>query len=242
MPRALGAKLRAIPGSLLKDRSRVSVLAPIVVAITLASSGSASGQTNRVASEQALGVTQCDVLASFPDDPDAVAPPVEDDAFNATAAARECTGSIAKDHENPRLIALHGRVRVHSGDLRAGLANYESAASLGYRHAMYKLGETNIRRAPVGTDLEPWVTWVRRAATLQHPRAIGFIGELFLAGISFNKNVVEAKRWFQKASKLGDRRSSLVLGSLYLVDNPSSPDLETIGHLEESTICRRMMA
>ena len=83
-------------------------------------------------------ITECDMLVSHPEDPDRVAPGVEDVLLFAGRAA--CEEAVRKDPENPRLRYQLGRVLFYSGDASQSLPHLEFAAANDSEQAQFVLG------------------------------------------------------------------------------------------------------
>ncbi|NKB43664.1 MAG: hypothetical protein GKS03_05235 [Alphaproteobacteria bacterium] len=83
-------------------------------------------------------ITECDALASHPEDPDRIAPGVDDVLLLAGRAA--CEAAVAEDPENRRLRYQLGRVLFYAGDTSESMPHLEFAAESGSKQAQFVLG------------------------------------------------------------------------------------------------------
>ena len=83
-------------------------------------------------------ITECDRLVSHPEDPDRVAPGVDDVLLFAGTAA--CMDAVEKDPDNIRLRYQLGRVLFYSGRTDDSLPHLEFAAANGSEQAQFVLG------------------------------------------------------------------------------------------------------
>lgn len=123
-------------------------------------------------------ITECDVLVSHGEDPDRIAPGVDDVLLVAGRAA--CEDAVAKDPENPRLRYQLGRVLFYSGEAQASLPHLEFAAQAGSEQAQFVLGYITdeglqgIAKDPCKVE-DLWVRSARQgrfAARVSYPRHV----------------------------------------------------------------------
>lgn len=148
-------------------------------------------------------VTECDHLVSHPEDPERVAPGVDDVLLLAGTAA--CEAAVAADPENRRLRYQLGRVLFYSGDASQSLPHLEFAAEAGSMQAQFVLGyiideafQGLTRDACKVEDL--WVRSARQgrfAARVSYPRHVAhgkFEGCDIQASSSEISSFIEAAR------------------------------------------------
>lgn len=123
-------------------------------------------------------MTECDHLLSHPEDPDRVAPGVEDPLLFAGTAA--CRDAVEKDPNNPRLRYQLGRVLFYSGSASDSLPHLEFAAANGSEQAQFVLGYITdegfqgIKKEPCKVE-DLWVRSARNgrfAARVSYPRHV----------------------------------------------------------------------
>jgi len=85
-------------------------------------------------------VTECDRLASHPDDPHRVAPGLERPQIDLPKAIEACKAAVARDPGNPRLNYLLGRTLGYSGRGAEGLGNRKVAVDADYPQALFVIG------------------------------------------------------------------------------------------------------
>ncbi len=83
-------------------------------------------------------ITECDHLVSHPEDPDRVAPGVEDVLLFAGEAA--CREAVAEDPDNRRLRYQLGRVLFYAGKADESVTHLDFAADAGSKQAQFVLG------------------------------------------------------------------------------------------------------
>jgi len=148
-------------------------------------------------------VTECDVLVSHPEDPDRIAPGVNDVLLLAGLAA--CEAAVAEDPENRRLRYQLGRVLFYGGDAEASLPHLEFAAEAGSKQAQFVLGYITdealqgIKRDACKVE-DLWVRSARQgrfAARVSYPRHVAhgkFKGCDIQASSSEINSFIEAAR------------------------------------------------
>ena len=85
-------------------------------------------------------VTDCDRIASHPEDPHRVAPGRDRSQIDLPKAIEACRAAVAADPKNPRLNYLLGRVLGYSGRGAEGLANRQAAVDADYPQALFVIG------------------------------------------------------------------------------------------------------
>lgn len=84
--------------------------------------------------------TECDRLASHPEDPDRVAPGVPGSRVDVATALAACAAEVARHPDDPRQRYQYARVLAYSGDGRRASAEMKRAADEGYRQAAFVYG------------------------------------------------------------------------------------------------------
>jgi hypothetical protein len=109
-------------------------------------------------------VTECDRLVSHAEDPDRVAPGI-DDVKDKPAAIAACEADIKKDPNNRRLRYQLGRVLFYDQQTAKAMPHLEFAANAGSQQAQFVLGYI-IDEALQGLKREPCKTedlWFKSA-------------------------------------------------------------------------------
>ncbi len=109
-------------------------------------------------------VTECDKLVSHPEDPDRVAPGIED-VKDHVAAIAACEADVKKDPTNRRLRYQLGRVLFYDKQTDKAIPHLEFAATAGSQQAQFVLGYI-IDEALQGLKREPCKTedlWFKSA-------------------------------------------------------------------------------
>ena len=85
--------------------------------LTAGSAAVAAGSSPKVfdSSRFSQSVTECDRMASHPDDPNKVIPGLERAQMDLEAAIVTCRADLAKDSANPRLLYLLARALTYAG-------------------------------------------------------------------------------------------------------------------------------
>ena len=91
-------------------------------------------------SKYSQAVTECDRLASHPEDPNRVAPGRHQPEIDLPKAIEACRAAVAADPKNPRLNYLLGRVLGYSGRGAEGIANRQVAVDADYPQALFVIG------------------------------------------------------------------------------------------------------
>jgi len=113
---------------------------------------------------QAQQVTECDRLVSHPEDPDRVAPGI-DDVKDKVAAIAACEADVKKDPNNRRLRYQLGRVLFYDQQTAKAVPHLEFAANAGSQQAQFVYGYI-IDEALQGLKREPCKTedlWFKSA-------------------------------------------------------------------------------
>lgn len=125
-------------------------------------------------------VTQCDRLASHPEDPDRVTPAVETKDLKFDVAIKACEADLAKDPSNARLHYLLGRLLFYNNQNERAVQEVRLSADKGYRQAQFVFGAfINNKRPFAPTDIclveQYWLKSAqagRQAARLSYVRHV----------------------------------------------------------------------
>jgi hypothetical protein len=128
----------------------------------------------------ASDVTQCDLLASHPEDPDRVTPAVETKDLKFDVAIKACEADLAKDPGNARLHYLLGRLLFYNNQNERAVQEVRLSADKGYRQAQFVFGAfINNKRPFAPTDVclveQYWLKSAnagRQAARLSYVRHV----------------------------------------------------------------------
>lgn len=93
-------------------------------------------------------VTDCDRLASHPEDPDIVAPGVPGSKVDVPGAIAACTAAVERDPANARLRYQFARVLAYGGDTARAALEMKRAADDGHRQAQFVYGLMIDRQRP----------------------------------------------------------------------------------------------
>jgi TPR repeat protein len=127
----------------------------------------------------AQSVTECDRLVSHSEDPERVAPGV-DDVKDKAAAIAACEADVKKDPDNRRLRYQLGRVLFYDQQTAKALPHLEFAANAGSQQAQFVLGYIideglqGLKREPCKTE-DLWFKSARQgrfAALVSYPHHV----------------------------------------------------------------------
>lgn len=85
-------------------------------------------------------VTECDRLASHPDDPNRVSEGISEPKVDLTKAVPACLAAVTADPKNPRLNYLYGRVLGYSGRGAEAVPYRKAAVDGDYPQALFVIG------------------------------------------------------------------------------------------------------
>jgi len=160
-------------------------------------------------------VTDCDMVASDPDDQQRVGPGVDWGLVNARRAVRICGYALANDPGNARLAFQLARALDIGGAYPWARFFYTGAAQAGYAAAMTNLGYMAIEGRGGEIDYPAAAAWYRRAAALGNLRARTNIGEIYLKGQGVPPKFEEAVLWYRLASSMGWPNAQNALADMY---------------------------
>ncbi len=126
----------------MRTRLSATLVATSLVLAAAATSAVAAADESRPfdPAKYSQTVTECDLLASHPDDPHKVAPGKERAAIDLPRAIEVCRAAVAADSKNPRLNYQYARVLGYSGRGAEGLANRQAAVDADYPQSLFVIG------------------------------------------------------------------------------------------------------
>jgi len=129
--------LRAVP---VLRAPMLAALAAVSMSTSAVAAAVAASVAKFDASKYSQTVTDCDRIASHPEDPHRVAPGRDRSQIDLPKAIEACRAAVAADPKNPRLNYLLGRVLGYSGRGAEGLANRQAAVDADYPQALFVIG------------------------------------------------------------------------------------------------------
>jgi TPR repeat protein len=111
-------------------------------------------------------ITECDRLASHPDDPFKLAAGVSEGKVDLAKAIPACLEAVTRDPKNPRLNYMYGRVLGYAGRGAEALPYREAAVDGDYPQALFVIGYITL----YGYNFQP--KDVCRAGELLHRSAL----------------------------------------------------------------------
>lgn len=155
-----------------------------------------------VALNSEVKVTQCDLLAGHPSDPERVHVGIDFALLRPLPAIAACTTDLAVDPENPRLMTQLARALQKNGDMDAALALNQAAVEAGYLGGYHNLGNHYRRGDAVERDLVKALELFTYAAERGHPEDAYNVGVLYRDGDGgVTKSFEEALKWFDRAAQ-----------------------------------------
>jgi hypothetical protein len=122
-------------------------------------------------------VTECDRLASHPEDPDRVTAAVETKDLQFDKAIAACEADLGRDPGNARLHYLLGRLLFYANENERAVQEVRAAADKGYRQAQFVFGAfINNQRPYAPTDIclvEDY--WLKSARAGRQAARLGYV-------------------------------------------------------------------
>lgn len=114
-------------------------------------------------------VTDCDLLAANPPDPDRIVRGVPREEVNLPLAINACRAAVAKAPNVARFSYQLARCLFYAGQIDEAMATFQHAAELGYRQAHFIIGLISYRQSGgVPQNLKRIEYHWRQAARLDH--------------------------------------------------------------------------
>ena len=161
----------------------------------------------------AAPVTECDRLAAYRADPDAVAEPMAEADLDANAAVAACRTAIAEYPGEARLEFQLARSLAAAADDRGAMLHVRAAAARGYPAAQIWLAQRLAEGRGTPRDLAEAEHWYTRAADRGHVAAQHGLGVLLRYGYGGERDA-DAAAWLRAAAEQGHAPSQTELGYL----------------------------
>ena len=160
-------------------------------------------------------VTDCDLYAADPNDPQRAVPGVSNGLVNVRDALRACAFSLAADIKSPRLQFQFGRVLEIAHRYSWAEHFYELAGQQQYSAALVNLGY--MARVGMGreVDYDRAFKLYAQAAQLGNLRARTNIGSAYIKGQGVPKVPEEGVLWYRLAASSGWTNAITALGDSY---------------------------
>jgi len=122
-------------------------------------------------------ITDCDLLAANPPDPDRVVAGVPRDQVDLPRAIAACRAAVAAKPDVARFSYQLGRCLFYAGQIDDAMATFKQAAALGYRQAHFIIAYISYRQSRgVPYDVKEIEYHWREAARLDHFNAqVGYV-------------------------------------------------------------------
>jgi len=128
-----------------------------------------------------VAVTDCDRLASHPEDPDSIAPGIPTSKVDLPKAIAACTAAVAADPASARERYQLARVLAYSGDTARAVVEMKRSADEGYRQAQFVYGLFVDRQRPdAPTDIcvaEDY--WLKAARNGRQAARVIYVQQVF---------------------------------------------------------------
>ncbi|HRX90891.1 MAG TPA: tetratricopeptide repeat protein, partial [Steroidobacteraceae bacterium] len=150
-------------------------------------------------------ITECDRLASHPEDPDSVAPGVPSSKVDVPKAVAACLAAVEHEPANARLRYQLARVLAYDGDSKRATAEMKRSADDGHRQAQFVYGLFVDRgRADAPTDICVAEDYWFRAARAGRQAARVIYGQRLFQGrfdvCPVQATATELGQWFEAAA------------------------------------------
>jgi uncharacterized caspase-like protein len=160
-------------------------------------------------------VTDCDLYAADPNDPQRQVPGVTNGLVNIRDALRACAFSLAADIDNPRLQFQFGRVLDIAGRYKWAEHFYELAGKQQYSAALVNLGYLARVGSGRDVDYDRALNFYLEASALGNLRARTNVGTAFIRGQGVPKTPEEGILWYRLAASSGWTNAITALGDSY---------------------------
>jgi len=160
-------------------------------------------------------VTDCDLYAADPNDPQRQVPGVTNGLVNIRGALRACAFSLAADINNPRLQFQFGRVLDIAGRYSWAEHFYELAGKQRYSAALVNLGY--LARVGQGREVDYGraLDFYLQASALGNLRARTNVGTAYIRGQGVSEMPEEGILWYRLAASSGWTNAMTALGDAY---------------------------
>lgn len=121
---------------------------------TITGQAGSPGPTARYDSaDHSQDVTECDLLASHPDDPDRIGPGIPEGEVDLPAAIEACSAAVAADPDNPRLRYQLARAYGYSGMGEKAMPHRMAAIEAGYPQSLFVVGYLYVHGRTIEQDV-----------------------------------------------------------------------------------------
>ncbi|RJG45628.1 peptidase [Mesorhizobium sp. DCY119] len=160
-------------------------------------------------------VSDCDLYAADPNDPQRAVPGVTNGMVNVRDGLRACAFALAADLTNPRLQFQLGRVLEIAGRYDWAEHFYALAGRQQYSAALVNLGY--LARVGQGreVDYDRALDFYMQASALGNLRARTNVGSAYIKGQGVPKNPEEGILWYRLAASSGWTNAITALGDSY---------------------------
>ncbi len=146
-------------------------------------------------------VTQCDIEAGHPSDPDRVHSGIDYALLRPGPAVAACRADLQADPDNPRLMVNLARALAKAGESKEAVDLNRRAVEMGYLAGYHNLGNHYRRGDGVERDEAEAFDLFLFAAERGHPEDAYNVGNMYWRGRGVEKNISQAYTWFQRASQ-----------------------------------------
>lgn len=168
------------------------------------------------ADEPGLNLTQCDMMAGHPSDPERVFAGIDYALMRPGPAIDACRADLLDDPDNPRLMTQLARALDKAGQYDEAIALNRRAINMGYLGAYHNLGNHYKKGAGVDRDLTRAFDLFLYAAERGHPEDAYNVGMILKDGTEATDPDPEAALlWFQRAADQDYPSAFDKLGLLY---------------------------
>ena len=188
---------------------------------------SRDGAGQQLQSSASREITQCDILASHPADPNRLAEGQSsaDLARNVDEAIAACEAALVKHPGDMILSALLGRSLVIADKYVLAKKVLMAPAQAGNALAQASLGNAYEYDEVGGVDLKEASTWYRRSAEQGFVTSQYNMGVAYEYGTGVEKDMREAARWYRLAADQGDNDARFNLAILFYNGDGVEKDL-----------------
>ncbi|HKZ74649.1 MAG TPA: hypothetical protein VJ011_11325 [Steroidobacteraceae bacterium] len=160
--------------------------------------------------------TECDVLASNPEDPDRRAPPVPREKMDLPKAIAACEAQVARTPDDLRARYQLARSLVYAGQSERGVAEMKQAADAGDRQAQFVYGLLVSRGRPgAPRDIcvaEPY--WLKSARAGRQAARVSYVHHVLRGrfdGCTVQASTAEMRELLAAARKTAENYYESVL-------------------------------
>ena len=170
---------------------------------------------NVIAAPKLNTISECDISAAHPNDPNKVSDGVEWDSLDTNVALKACDQEIKRQPDNARIQFQYARVLDKNKSYDKSFIYYRMAAKQGYMLAQNSLGLAYEWGQGVKVNLENALYWYRKAAKQGYSQAQNNLGTMYDIGKAVDEDEKQALHWFREAAKQGDATAQRNLGIMY---------------------------